>query len=156
MAAVRTSSVRKKAAPVPKGRRIVREILRGASKTDTQIIDAVRWGLPASALEDLLRAGLELVEIARVVGVSERTLQRKRERGPSGSLDVAESDRTIRLARILAQADRCIGNHEKALHWLRTPNLALGDRVPLDLLATEPGAEMVRQSLVTIAYGGVA
>jgi putative toxin-antitoxin system antitoxin component (TIGR02293 family) len=154
MAPVPASSVRK--AAIPKGRRIVREILRGASKTDTQIIDAVRRGLPAAALDDLLRAGLELSEIARVVGVSERTLHRKRERGAAGSLDVAESDRTIRLARILAQADRYIGNHEKALRWLRTPNLALGDRVPLDLLATEPGVEMVRQSLVTIAYGGVA
>jgi len=134
----------------------MREILSGGRTTDTQIIEAVSAGLPASALDDLLRAGLDLGEIARVVGVSERTLHRKRERGAAGFLDVAESDRAIRLARILAEADRYIGNHEKALRWLRTSNLALGDRVPLDLLATEPGVEMVRQSLVTIAYGGVA
>ncbi|HET9096647.1 MAG TPA: antitoxin Xre-like helix-turn-helix domain-containing protein, partial [Candidatus Baltobacteraceae bacterium] len=129
----------------------MREILAGAPRSDNQIINAVTGGLPASALDDLLEAGLELAEIARVVGVSERTLQRKR--GTAGTLDVAESDRTVRLARILAQADRYIGEHGKALRWLRTRNWALGDRVPLDLLATEPGVEMVRQSLVTIAYG---
>lgn len=134
----------------------MREILSGTHKSDTQIIDAVSGGLPASTLDDLLRAGLDLSEIARVVGVSERTLQRKRERGAAGSLDVAESDRTVRLARIMAEAIQYIGDHEKALRWLRTRNWALGDRVPLDLLATEPGVEMVRQSLVTIAYGGVA
>lgn len=154
MARALTSSVRK--AEAQHHRKFVRDILGGAHKSDTQIIDAVSGGLPAGVLDDLLRAGLELGEIARVVGVSERTLQRKRERGAAGSLDVAESDRTIRLARILGDADRYIGDRRRALRWLRTPNWALGDRVPLDLLATEPGVEMVRQSLVTIAYGGVA
>ncbi len=134
--------------------KLVRDVLGGAKPKDARIIEAVTAGLPSAALEDLLSVGLTLDEIARVIGVSERTLQRKR---VSGSvLDVAQSDRTVRLARILAEADVYIGEHRRALRWLRKPNWALGDRVPLDLLATEPGVEMVRQSLITIAYGGVA
>lgn len=149
-----TPNVRK--AKAKRNGQLVSDILAGKPKSDTQIIDAVVGGLSAGVLDDLLRAGLELSEIARVVGVSERTLHRKRERGSAAFLDVAESDRTIRLARILGEADRFIGDHERALRWLRTRNWALGDRVPLDLLATEPGVEMVRQSLASIAFGGVA
>ena len=121
-----------------------------------QLIDAVSAGLTAVALEDLLAAGLDIGEIARVIGISERTLQRKRERGAAARLDVAAGDRAVRLARILSEADRYIGDHENALRWLRTKNWGLGDRVPLHLIATEPGVEMVRQSLLAIAYGGVA
>jgi len=135
-------------------RRLVRDVLVGLTPSDEQIIRAVTSGLVSAVLDDLVDCGLSIDEIAGVVGVSKRTLHRKR--ASHVLLDVAESDRTIRLARIIADADTSIGDHTKALHWLRTPNWALGNAVPLHLLATEPGVEMVRQSLATIAFGGVA
>jgi putative toxin-antitoxin system antitoxin component (TIGR02293 family) len=138
----------------PGARGIVRDLLRQSHPTDDAIIESVGRGLPPSTLDDLLDAGLSDDEIAAVIGFSVRTLHRKRDRRVR--LGVAEGDRAVRLARTLAEADRYIGARNRALHWLRTPNWSLGGRRPLDLLATEPGAEIVRQALVTIAYGGVA
>ena len=135
-------------------RSLVRELLRQRRPGDDAIIDSVRHGLPPSALEDLLDAGLSEDEVASVIGFSVRTLARKRDR--RARLDVAQSDRAVRLARVLAEADLYIGARDRALLWLRAKNWALGGRTPLELLATEPGVELVRQALATIAYGGVA
>jgi putative toxin-antitoxin system antitoxin component (TIGR02293 family) len=101
-----------------------------------------------------LDTGLSEEEVAGIIGFSVRTLGRKRDRRVR--LDVAEGDRAVRLARVLAEADLYIGARGRALHWLRSKNWALGGRTPLELLATEPGVEIVRQALATIAYGGVA
>jgi len=135
-------------------RSLIRDFFRQAKASDDAIIEAVRRGLPPSALDDLLDAGFSEEEVAGVIGFSVRTLHRKRERRVR--LDVAEGDRAVRLARILAEADLYIGNRGHALHWLRASNWSLGGRTPLELLSTEPGVEMVRQALATIAYGGVA
>ncbi|HEY2555200.1 MAG TPA: antitoxin Xre-like helix-turn-helix domain-containing protein [Candidatus Cybelea sp.] len=140
----------KRAAP----RGVVRELLRQSQPSDDVIIESVGRGLLPSALDDLLDAGLSDDEVAGVIGFSVRTLHRKRDRRVR--LGVAEGDRAVRLARALADADRYIGARGRALRWLRAPNWSMGGRKPLDLLATEPGTELVRQALVRIAYGGVA
>jgi uncharacterized protein (DUF2384 family) len=36
---------------------------------------------------------------------------------------------------------------------MKEPNYGLGDRVPLELARTEPGARLVEQSLAAIEYG---
>ena len=135
-------------------RSLIRDLLRQSNPGDDAIIGAVRRGLPSSALEELLGAGLTEGEIAGVIGFSVRTLHRKRDRAVR--LDVAEGDRAVRLARTLADADRYIGDRGRALRWLRSKVWTLGDRTPLELLSTEAGTEMIRQALATIAYGGVA
>lgn len=149
MASTAVSSVKR---ATPQG--IVRRLLRKGKPSDDAIIASVNRGLPPSTLDELLQAGLSEEEIAGVIGFSVRTFHRKRHRRMP--LDVAEGDRAVRLARTLSEADLYVGARDRALHWLRTKNWSLGDRTPLELLATEPGAEMVRQALTTIAYGGVA
>jgi hypothetical protein len=60
--------------------------------------------------------------------------------GPERSrLTAAESDRTVRLARVCAKAVEMIGDEEKAVAWLRTPNRAFAGERPLDQLDTQVG-----------------
>ena len=68
-------------------------------------------------------------------------------------LTPAESDRTVRMARVYANAVEMIGDQEKAIGWLSTPNRALGGEMPLDQLDTDTGARMVEDILGRIAYG---
>jgi putative toxin-antitoxin system antitoxin component (TIGR02293 family) len=68
-------------------------------------------------------------------------------------LTPSESDRTVRVARVYANAVEMIGDAEKAIEWLRTPNRALGGERPLDQLDTDVGAQMVDDVLGRIAYG---
>jgi putative toxin-antitoxin system antitoxin component (TIGR02293 family) len=116
--------------------------------------EAIRQGFPPAVVEELMRAsGLTLKELAAALDLSPRSLQRRRR---SGRLARYESDRLYRLARIIALADEFIGDHEKAVRWLKRPNRALGGITPVDALDTELGARQVENVLGRIAYGGVS
>jgi putative toxin-antitoxin system antitoxin component (TIGR02293 family) len=57
------------------------------------------------------------------------------------------------MARVYANAVEMIGDEERAIEWLNTPNRALGGEKPLDQLDTDLGARMVEDILGRIAYG---
>ncbi len=116
---------------------------------------AVRDGLPVSALRALRNAGFTIEEIAGITGTSSRTIMRYL-RQRAKRLDLATSDRVMRMARVSLLATRYVGNAAKALTWLRSPNHFLGEATPLQMMETEDGTQAALQSLVSIAYGGVA
>lgn len=105
--------------------------------------------LPVDTLERLLEAGLSWDEITFII--PRRTLSHRREKGQS--LTVDESDKAIRLARILAQAASTFGDTERGLRWLRSKQQRLGNIEPLALAGTEQGAHLVEEQLVQIDEG---
>lgn len=105
--------------------------------------------LPVDILERLLDAGLAWDEVAFII--PRRTLSHRREKGQP--LTVEESDKAIRLARILAQATSTFGEVERALNWLRAKQQRLGGVAPLSLAGTEQGAHLVEEQLVQIDEG---
>jgi putative toxin-antitoxin system antitoxin component (TIGR02293 family) len=122
--------------------------------TPLQLDSAVRQGLPAAALEqvlrDLVKAGVPQSVVYGVVG-SARTLQRKRAAHTRLSAD--ESDRLTRLARVMVRAEEALGQRQKAHRWLGAENVALGGAMPLALLASDAGAQLVEQLLGQIEHG---
>jgi putative toxin-antitoxin system antitoxin component (TIGR02293 family) len=123
-----------------------------ASEDDMR--EAIRKGFPPGVVEELMRASeLTLKELAAALDLSPRSLQRRRR---SGRLARYESDRLYRLARIIALANEFIGDHEKAVRWLKRPNRALGGIAPVEALDTELGARQVENILGRIAYGGIS
>ncbi|MEF8817511.1 MAG: antitoxin Xre-like helix-turn-helix domain-containing protein [Salinibacter sp.] len=117
----------------------------------TDPVAAVRAGLPYVALEhvrDHLNASDDL--LARALGVSARTLKRRRE---TGTLTTDESDRLVLLAEIVALARKAFDGAEPAREWLRTPHSMLGGDSPLDHMDTVTGTEEVKTMLYHIEYG---
>src|SRR5205085_7846957 len=91
--------------------------------SDRDMREAIREGFPPAVVEELMRAsGLTLKELAAALDLSPRSLQRRRR---SGRLARYESDRLYRLARIVALADEYLGDHVRALHCPKHPNLPL-------------------------------
>jgi putative toxin-antitoxin system antitoxin component (TIGR02293 family) len=122
--------------------------------TDRDMREAIREGFPPAVVEKLMRAsGLTLRELASALDLSPRSLQRRR---ATGRLAQYESDRLYRLARIVALADESLGNHERAVRWLKRPNRALGGIAPVAAIDTELGARQVENILGRIAYGGIS
>ena len=78
-------------------------------------------------------------------------MQRRRRR-----LAQYESDRLYRLARIVAIANEYLGDHQRALRWLKRPNHSLGGIAPVAAIDTELGARQVENILGRIAYGGIS
>ena len=66
---------------------------------------------------------------------------------------VEESDRVLRVVRLLSQAETVYGSRERALEWLRHPLARLKNRVPLDLMRTDTGARILEELLVQIDEG---
>ncbi|HXZ78663.1 MAG TPA: antitoxin Xre/MbcA/ParS toxin-binding domain-containing protein [Terriglobales bacterium] len=129
-----------------------RRVLGRAVKNRDDLARLVREGLPANsviALAEKLHIGN--IVLSGKLGIPQRTLTRRLSQ--HSRLTAAESDRTVRLARVFASAVEMIGDEEKAVEWLRTPNRALGGDRPLDQLDTDLGARAVEDVLGRIAYG---
>ncbi len=112
--------------------------------------EAVRRGLPFASLKALAVAlKREPADVAALIGIPERTFQRRK----GAVLTAPESDRLVRVARVVSQAFRVIGDCDRALEWLDRDNKALGGHPPLSLLDTDLGAHDVQNTLQRIEFG---
>ena len=118
--------------------------------TDQQVLDIVENQLPTSSIQRLLALGITRPEIDATV-IPLRTLQHRRSRRQK--LTVEESDRVMRIARLLSQAESVYGSRERALAWLRRPHPRLKHRSPLAMARTDTGSRIVEELLVQIDEG---
>lgn len=117
----------------------------------TARISLLRSGLPYQSLERIQDAlGLSLEEIAGALGISTRTLNRRKEQN---ALQQEESDRVFRIARVFTHALAVFGASEKASRWFRRENPALDGMRPFEIFDTDMGAQMVDDLLTRIEYG---
>jgi putative toxin-antitoxin system antitoxin component (TIGR02293 family) len=86
-----------------------------------------------------------------ILGVSQRTIQRKRLQ--SARLSPAASDRLSRIDRIYRLAVQVFGEGETAAKWLNRPSRPLGNESPLRLLDTDAGSQQVERELLQIQHG---
>ena len=138
-----------KVAEVVGGERTVGRAVRNAG----DLIAAVRAGLPAATVEYVVDAGkMSLTEIDAAI-LPRKTLAR---RIKAGMLTADQSDRLIRVAKVIALAEETFGSPDKAGAWLRRETGPLGGVSPMSLLDTTEGTVQVEQLLTRIAYGVAA
>ncbi|MGH9489464.1 MAG: type II RES/Xre toxin-antitoxin system antitoxin [Terriglobales bacterium] len=118
--------------------------------TEAEILRIVEGRLAPSVVKRLVALGLERSEIDSVV-IPSRTLQHRRSRREK--LTVEESDRVLRVIRVLSLAESVYGSRERALAWLRHPHARLDARSPLSLLKTDTGSRIVEELLIQIDEG---
>ena len=56
-------------------------------------------------------------------------------------------------AEVLSKAEAVFGSRSAALRWLREPAIGLDGHVPLDLLRTVPGRQLVYDLLLRLERG---
>ena len=118
--------------------------------TEGEILRIVEARLAPSVIKRLSVLGLERLEIDAVV-IPSRTLQHRRSRREK--LTVEESDRVLRVIRVLSLTESIYGSRERALNWLRKPHPRLDGRTPLSLLKTDTGSRIVEELLIQIDEG---
>mgnify|MGYP006290500923 CR=1 FL=1 len=117
----------------------------------SDLLDWIEEGFPAALLNEVCQAaGLSHEEMAEFLGVSPRTLERRRAKG---TLTPSESDRLYRLIRLFKQAEETLGTVEDAQAWLKSPQMRLSGRVPLDIARYAAGAREVEDLLGRIRHG---
>lgn len=116
-----------------------------------QLVERVRAGLPFAELEALCGAlGMSCQELAGLAGIPGRTLARRRQ---VGRLDPVESERVLRIERLLALATEMLRDSHLARDWLKAPKTALAGSSPLDYADTEVGAREVEQLIGRLRHG---
>jgi putative toxin-antitoxin system antitoxin component (TIGR02293 family) len=116
----------------------------------TDLIRQIQKGLRFSELETLQNTlDLPFEKLAARLCISRSTLQRRK---AAGRLSPEESDKVVRLSRLLEHATTVFGDVEKARAWLKHPQYGLGGAVPLEYAQTEVGAREVDNLLGRIDY----
>jgi putative toxin-antitoxin system antitoxin component (TIGR02293 family) len=138
----------------------VEDLLGGAEflgftiHSNLDLFEAGRKGIPKKALVNLAaRLGLSLKLMAELVHVTERTIQRKKDRD---LMSQPVSEQALQLAEVYARGEEVFGGEEKMNLWLRQPNRALGGHTPLEILSSRFGAEMALDELGRIEHGVVS
>ena len=125
--------------------------LRASIRSVSELEAAVSAGLPKRSLE-LLSARLHLdrkvASAYKFKIVPQATWKRRTKR-----LSVDESERTERLARVLAHAEYVWDDREQAREWMAKPHRELHNNTPLEAARTELGARRVEDLLDKLYYG---
>jgi putative toxin-antitoxin system antitoxin component (TIGR02293 family) len=124
--------------------------LRPHIRSVADIALAVESGLPKQSLERVVeRAGVEgparLKLMHRVVPAA--TWKRRHR------LKLVESERTERLARVIALAEMLWDDDSDAKRFLATPHPELGGRKPIEAALTDLGARQVEDVVMRALHG---
>lgn len=116
------------------------------------VVGLVRRGLPFPMLDEVATAaGVGRLAMARVIGLSPSTLARRR---TSGTLTTEESDRLVRVARLVGMAYELMrGNGEAARRWLAEGHELIEGESPLERASTEAGGREVEQLIGRLRHG---
>jgi len=126
--------------------------LRTEPRTPADWQAVVSKGVPFGATEALKRRiAIGDDVLARLLGVSEKTLSRSR--AANARLGPVVSDRLFRVARIGALAFEVLEGEAQAVHWLKQSQIGLGGSTPLALLTTDVGSAEVEKLLLRIEHG---
>ncbi|WP_461453257.1 type II RES/Xre toxin-antitoxin system antitoxin [Mucilaginibacter sp.] len=118
---------------------------------DFNIVQLTRKGLPKRVLLSLAKKiSLTIQELANIMHISERTLQRYDDEAVVSS---EYSEKAIELARLYTRGNEVFGSIDKFKLWVRTPSVIFNGEAPLYLLDTSAGFNMVFTELGRIEHG---
>ena len=121
--------------------------------SDADLARLVERRISTKAIEALKDKGISDDEIAELI-IPRRTLTHRRDKNQP--LTVEESDRAVRVARVVALAEHTFRDSEKASKWLRKGLTVLDGRTPLGLARTDAGTRIVENLLARTAWGAAA
>ena len=128
-----------------------RKAFRYASLALEEAATLVNEGIAGSGVAELQeRLDLTSREMSALVSIPDRTLSRRKQQD---RLPPDESERIYRIGRLSDLAEAALGGRPNAVQWLKEPNFALGNKAPLEVAGTEPGARLVEQVLGRIEHG---
>jgi putative toxin-antitoxin system antitoxin component (TIGR02293 family) len=123
----------------------------GTGLSGIELHRQIESGVPGTAIPNLLMAlDFTREDFSELLGRARKTLNELEQRA---HLSRSDSDLLYRIARALVYAVNVFGETGYAVRWLKEPNEAMGGAVPLKLIATVEGDEIVRTELGAIEHG---
>jgi putative toxin-antitoxin system antitoxin component (TIGR02293 family) len=119
--------------------------------SDQDILQLTRDGLPKRILLSLAKKiSLTIQELANIMHISERTLQRYDD---NAIIKAEYAEKAIELARLYTRGEEVFGSMDKFKSWMKTPSHIFKGEAPVSLLDTSFGFNMVFKELGRIEHG---
>jgi len=116
--------------------------------------DAIKKGLEPKAIRDLITiSGITQTDAAHILDLTEPTLRKYIKTGKE--LNTGLSEHLIQLFELFDKGMDTFGSLEEFKNWLPNQNIGI-NAVPMDLLDTLTGINMVKSELIRIDYGVTA
>jgi putative toxin-antitoxin system antitoxin component (TIGR02293 family) len=118
---------------------------------DWDIIKLARHGFSKRTLLSLAKKiSLTLQELATILHISERTLQRYDD---DAIIKTEYAEKAVELARLYTRGQEVFGSMDKFKLWIKAPSLIFNGEAPVSLLDTSAGFDMVFTELGRIEHG---
>src|SRR6185312_2550605 len=115
------------------------------------VINLARKGFSKSALLALgKKISLTLQELANILHISERTLQRYDD---TEIIKTEYAEKAVELARLYTRGEEVFGSIDKFKTWMKTPLYVFKGETPVSLLDSSVGFDMVFKELGRIEHG---
>lgn len=119
--------------------------------SDYDVIKLTRQGLPKKVLLALAqKISLTVQELAGIMHISERTLQRYDE---DAVVKTEYAEKAVELARLYTRGEEVFGSIEQFKRWMKTSAHVFKGETPVSLLDTSVGFDMVLKELGRIEHG---
>lgn len=126
-------------------------ILHHKIRNRMDLIELSNKGISKDALGHLAGyLSFSVKQVAELLPVSERTVQRHSSKQHFNRI---VSEQILQIAEVAARGTEVFADKDKFLLWMNQPNKALADRIPMSLLTSRFGAELVLDELGRIEYG---
>jgi putative toxin-antitoxin system antitoxin component (TIGR02293 family) len=126
--------------------------LQKAIKDSFSLVMAAHRGIPA---EIAFRIGADLLlhqdQLAQILHVSVKTLRAYAQ--ANKKLDPPSSEQVLKLHAMHLKGEEVFGTSQAFGNWLQKPAHGLEGQVPLMLLQTSEGIDLIIEELERIAYG---
>ena len=129
----------------------MRELRNDYVHNSLEICQAIQHGFDGRTVE-LATEVLELSQgdVARIMDSTEKTVRTMKLRK---TLDQTASDKVFRLVKAYVAAYILFEDADDAREWLKEPSEALGGAIPLDLLSSSEGEQLVHYEIAQMEYG---
>jgi putative toxin-antitoxin system antitoxin component (TIGR02293 family) len=124
---------------------------KSVASNDFDIIKLARQGFSKKVLLSLAnKISITLQELANIIHISERTLQRYDD---DAIIKTEYAEKAVELARLYTRGEEVFGSMDKFKLWVKYPNFVFNGEAPVSLLDTSAGFDMVFKELGRIEHG---
>jgi putative toxin-antitoxin system antitoxin component (TIGR02293 family) len=129
--------------------------LEAVVKDSFSLVMEARKGIMATVAFEVAQAmELHVDQLADILHITTKTLRNYRQ--GKRKLNASHSEQTLKLLALQLKGHKVFGVPTAFRRWLEKPAYGLDDQVPLDLLETSGGIDLVMEELDRIAYGDLA
>ncbi|MDA3939338.1 MAG: DUF2384 domain-containing protein [Spirochaetia bacterium] len=123
----------------------------GRQTETVQVIKSLELGIPTTAIEEIASyLDIPINKLMEHLHISLSTWHRRKK---AGKLDFDLSDKILQISKLLEYAENVFGNSEKVRLWFKMSSIVFENRLPVELIGSLSGINLISDELIRIEHG---